>query len=83
MNRTGAIWAEIARLDRAAAEQAAEAWRSADAVRDVQGKRITLHRSARHVTIEVADGIAHLGPVTLRTVAAVLLTAAADIEAGK
>jgi hypothetical protein len=82
-DRTGPIWTEIERLERAAAAAADEAWRSADAVRDAQGKRITLRRSARHVTIEVSDGVARMGPDTLRTIAAVLLSAAKDIEAGR
>jgi hypothetical protein len=77
--RASPHWAEIDRIERAAAE----AWRSADTMRDDGGNRIALRRSAEYLVIEVPGGTGRFSPTTLRAIAAVMVLAARDIEAGR
>lgn len=76
--RASPHWAEIDRE-----RQAAEAWHTADTLRDDTGNRIALRRIAEHLVIEIPGGTGRFSPATLRAIAAVMVNAARDIEAGR
>jgi len=67
-------------LYRLASLEGRDDWRTADVIRDAAGSRINLRRGLLHLLMDISGIEARFGPISLRTLAAVLKGAADYIE---